>query len=283
MVLYNRQLKRLVNKQEQGTESLLYLYKTFWGRILLKILINPYISNLYGKYKKSKYSVKAINNFIVENKIDMSRFEKKEYDSFNDFFTRKLKNTVQNSNKIDFISPCDGKLLVLDIKDGDKLTIKGAQYTITDLLNENIDYKKQGISKCLIFRLSLDDYHRYCFVDNCSILKTKNIEGKLHTVRSISSDYSVYKRNKRTWSLLKTENFGYIYQIEVGALFVGDIQNVGGKDFKKGEEKGYFNLGGSTIVLLINDSVCIDEDIVKQSRVGLETIVKYGEKIGVKK
>ena len=53
--------------------------------------------------------------------------------------------------------------------------------------------------------------------------------------------------------------------------------------FKKGEEKGYFEFGGSTIVLLFKkDTITIDKDILDNSKDNIETIVKYGEKIGKK-
>ena len=52
--------------------------------------------------------------------------------------------------------------------------------------------------------------------------------------------------------------------------------------FKKGEEKGMFLFGGSTIVLLVKkDAVVIDRDILNNSVRNIETRVKCGEKIGV--
>ena len=54
--------------------------------------------------------------------------------------------------------------------------------------------------------------------------------------------------------------------------------------FKKGEEKGYFEFGGSTIVVLVKkDVIVIDEDIYNNSLENIETNVKYGERIGIKK
>ena len=53
--------------------------------------------------------------------------------------------------------------------------------------------------------------------------------------------------------------------------------------FKKGEEKGYFEFGGSTIVLLVKKGmVKVDNDIITNSEEDIETNVKYGEKIGIK-
>ena len=71
-----------------------------------------------------------------------------------------------------------------------------------------------------------------------------------------------------------------IIYIEVGALLVGKINNYNKNKYNKGEEKGYFELGGSTIVILTNDRIKIDNDIIEYSNKGIETKVKYGERIG---
>jgi phosphatidylserine decarboxylase len=71
-------------------------------------------------------------------------------------------------------------------------------------------------------------------------------------------------------------------QIEVGAMLVGRIKNANKTTFKKGEEKGYFDFGGSTVVLLVNKDIKIDDDILAQSAKGIETKVSYGERIGEK-
>ena len=96
----------------------------------------------------------------------------------------------------------------------------------------------------------------------------------------------VFKRNAREYTVLHTENFKDIIEIEVGALLVGKIVNIhnGEYKFSKGEEKGYFEFGGSTIVLMVKKGVLeIDEDIALNSKEHIETLVKVGTKIGLKK
>jgi phosphatidylserine decarboxylase len=70
--------------------------------------------------------------------------------------------------------------------------------------------------------------------------------------------------------------------MEVGALLVGKIVNHHGPAaVRRGQEKGYFQFGGSTVVLLLKkDTALLDEDILENSRNGIETVVKFGEKIG---
>ena len=67
--------------------------------------------------------------------------------------------------------------------------------------------------------------------------------------------------------------------IEVGAMLVGRIVDEGIGIFAKGQEKGHFEPGGSTVIILANN-IKIDEDIMEQSVSGIETKVRYGERIG---
>ena len=122
-------------------------------------------------------------------------------------------------------------------------------------------------------------------MDNGRLIKSRKINGILHTVGPIAfKRYKVFKENQREYSLLDTENFGEVIQMEVGALMVGKIVNHDIKTFVRGQEKGYFLFGGSTVVLLLKkDVVEIDSDIVLNSKLGIETKVKLGEVIGRRK
>ena len=112
------------------------------------------------------------------------------------------------------------------------------------------------------------------------------IQGVLHTVNPIANDfYPIYKENSREYTTLHTNSFGDITIMEVGALLVGKIVNHHGKaSVKRGQEKGYFQFGGSTVVLLVEkDKIILDKDIEENSLANIETIVKFGEKVAVKK
>lgn len=283
--IYDRHQKRYLEEKESGSKLLDFLYKNSLGRIILKILINPTISKVGGIYHDSTLSKLKIKTFVKNNNIKLSDFEKEEYKNFNDFFIRKIredKRTIDDK-KDSFISPADSKLTVYDITDDLKLSIKGTTYTLNDLINNEEDLIEYKNGKCLVFRLSVDDYHHYCYPDRGKTKKTNFIAGKLHTVRSISSEHEIYKVNQREYSILQTDNFDEIIYIEVGALMVGKIVNLNKENFEKGEEKGYFKLGGSTIVILVKDKILeIDQDILKQSQEDFETKVKYRETIAVR-
>lgn len=279
-MIYNREKEALEEDIQYGGKYLKFLYNNIFGRILLKIIISPVFSKIYGTYNSSSLSKRKINKFIKKYKINIDEYEEKNYQSFNDFFIRRKKQVSFDNNLGTLISPADSKLLVYKITDGLKIKIKQSYYTLEELLSEKKDLQSFKNGSCLVFRLSMDDYHRYCHIDNGKIESVRKIKGKLHTVSSISNEYKVYSQNSRICNYISTENLGNIIYIEVGALLVGKINNDNKITFSKGDEKGYFELGGSTIVVLTNNQIKIDDDIIKYSNKGIETKVKYGERIG---
>lgn len=268
-------------------KTLRFLYGTFIGRTMLKALTRPVVSKAAGAVMNSRMSAGFVKGFVQKNGIDLSEYEKSRFKSYNEFFTRKIKSIKRpvDKNNEAFISPCDSKLLVFDINKDSEFCIKESYYSTGDLIGDNEKAKEFNGGKCLIFRLSVDDYHRYCYIDDGTKGKSKFIKGELHTVNPIAlKKYNIYKRNCRYCTFLETENFGEVAQIEVGAMMVGRIVNYYGKEkFKRGEEKGYFEFGGSTVVLLVKKGyIYLDDDILKNSLELIETKVKLGERIGGK-
>jgi len=271
--VYNRKLKKIEEVKHFGGSKLDTIYKY---PLLTGILTNKLISKLYGFYNSTKLSKKRINKFIVKNNIDMSLYKKTDYNSFNDFFIRKLKKI--NIDKTGFISPCNGKLLVYKITKDLKIKVKNITYSVTELISDEIDLKNGYI---FIYRLALDDYHHFHYIDDGIRLKRVKCKGRLHTVSSSSSKYKIYKENEREYSILETKNFGKIIYMEVGALLVGKIINYDLPIFKRGEEKGYFLPGGSTVIIMAKN-VKVAKDILDNSKKNIETIVSVGEKVGEK-
>ena len=276
----------IVIKGENQNQTLRRLYGTFLGRCALKVLVSKWVTNLGGWYMNTRFSRRRIAPFIVDSQIDMSMYEERDFVSYNDFFTRKIKEGKRpiNLDKDVFVSPADSKLSYYDINEQTILTIKDTKYTITDLLEDaDLANEYQG-GICLIFRLTVDDYHRYSYVDNGTFISKKYIPGKFHTVNPIANDYyPIYKQNAREYSVLKTDNFGTIIQMEVGAMMVGKIVNHQHQTFIKGQEKGMFEFGGSTVVILLKkDIVEIDQDIRDNTKQDRETVVSLGETIGKK-
>lgn len=276
---------RIIHKDNGQDNFLKGLYGTVLGRKFLKILINPTISKLGGAVLSTKLSSLLVKPFIKANNIDMSDYTERAYVSFNDFFTRDLKPGKRfiNRDKEVLISPSDGRVSVYEIDDNMTFNIKDSYYTIESLTHSKkaANYYKGGT--CVIIRLCVDNYHRYCYIDNGYKTTNKFIEGVLHTVNPVACEYyDIYKENSRECSLLHTENFGKVMQIEVGALMVGKIVNYDQVAcIHRGDEKGKFEFGGSTIVLLFKkDTVDIDDDLIVNTKNGYETAVKMGERIG---
>lgn len=286
MRVFIRENGSYVETEQYGGDALEFLYGNPFGRILLKLAVSPVVSNIYAFFKALPSSAKGIPDFVSKYNIDMSEFENREYRSFTDFFTRRFSENARHisADENAFIAPADSKLLVYEIGEDLRMHIKGRDYTVNELLGRDMDASGFEGGAALVFRLCMDDCHRYCFVDDGSIRDHYRIKGKLHTVSSISKDYKIYKENTREISILDTKNFGEVIQVEVGALLVGRINNSYPEDFKRGDEKGFFEPGGSTIIILVQGGkLSIDADILVNSREGIETQIKFGERIGKRK
>lgn len=272
-------------KEDENQNNLLQkLYGTSLGRCALKILVSKPISVLGGLYMSSPLSIRRIKPFIEENNINMDDYENKNYRSYNDFFTRKIKQEKRLFDKQDniLVAPADSKLTYYPINEETILKIKNSMYSVNDLVDNPTLASKYIGGSCLVFRLTVDDYHRYSYIDNGNVESNKYISGIFHTVNPIAMErYKIYKRNSREITVTNTDNFGKVTYIEVGAMMVGKIVNHKIEAFYKGQEKGYFEFGGSTIVLLFQkDEITLDEDIINNSKKDIETRVLLGQKIG---
>lgn len=274
----------IVVTNEKQNILLKKLYGTVCGRVILKALTAPAVSKAAGAFMDSRLSVPLIKRFIKSSGIDTSQYVMKKFRSYNEFFTRRVKRGMRPIDRMPshFISPCDSKLTVYKIGKSSVFRIKGSRYRVSDLIQNDFLAKRYEGGYCMIFRLEVDDYHRYCYIDSGTKTENTFINGELHTVNPIALEhYNIYKRNCREYTVLHTENFGDVVQIEVGAMMVGRIVNRhGAAEVVRGEEKGKFEFGGSTIVLLVQeDMIRIDDDILRNSAENIETVVKYGEKV----
>ena len=274
----------IVVTNEKQNILLKKLYGTVCGRVILKALTAPAVSKAAGAFMDSRLSVPLIKRFIKSSGIDTSQYVMKKFRSYNEFFTRRVKRGMRPIDRMPshFISPCDSKLTVYKIGKSSVFRIKGSRYRVSDLIQNDFLAKRYEGGYCMIFRLEVDDYHRYCYIDSGTKTENTFINGELHTVNPIALEhYNIYKRNCREYTVFHTENFGDVVQVEVGAMMLGRIVNRhGAAEVVRGEEKGKFEFGGSTIVLLVQeDMIRIDDDILRNSAENIETVVKYGEKV----
>ncbi len=264
------------------------LYRNGIGRCFLKILISPCVSKAAGVFMDSSLSKFIIKPFIKSNNIDMSEYKKTSYNSYNEFFTRQIKEGKREFDKNSGIlcSPCDSKLTVYKIDEKSHFNVKGTEYTMKSLTRSEKAAKYYEGGYLMIFRLCVDDYHRYAYIDSGKAGKIHRIDGVFHTVNPIAGEeYPIYKENTREYSVLKSDNFGNVLMMEVGAMMVGRILNYNDRcAVTRGQEKGRFEFGGSTVILAFSkDSVVVDDEIMNNTKDGYETIVKMGEAIGKRK
>ena len=280
--VYDRHRRTVIPEPQFGERRLRFLYRTWPGRLLLKaIFARPWYSELSAAYDRTSYSTRKIAPFVARYHIALDEYPGQHYASFADFITRRIdpaRRPIAPAPAL--IAVADAKLLVYHITAEGRIPVKHAVYSIVALLRDEQLARAYVGGTCLVFRLSADDYHRYCFCDDGTVKLSRDLPGWLHTVQPIGESRA-YIENHRRFDLIATKHFGDMVVVEVGALLVGKIHDHQVREAQRGQEKGYFALGGSSIVLLFAaGAVTLDADILEQSAQGIETRVRLGEKIG---
>ena len=279
MKIYQRSTGQYLEEAEYGGGALRFLYETAPGRVLLRLAVDPRVSRARARYQRSEKSKKDILPFAERYGVELTGYDADAFSCFNDFFTRR-RDVRTDARPDELVAVADSRLSVFPVSYDLTLTIKHSRYTLRELTGETFDLAPFAGGHILVFRLAVQDYHRYVFPDSGHIVRSARIPGVLHTVRPISERYRVYARNTRVCTLLDTDHFGPVLQLEVGAMLVGAIRNHPVRRFSRLDEKGYFEYGGSTVLLVVPKAVQIDGDLIKQSRLGFETQVNIGEIIG---
>jgi phosphatidylserine decarboxylase len=290
---YNGYTQSLEEESIHGERFLRLLYGSKLGKLALnQVIKRKLFSRIYGYFMRHGYSRRKIKPFIERYKIDSSMFEKKVEDfiSFDDFFTRRLNKTarpiaVENQK---LIFPCDGRhLLIENIKKLPSFFVKGQKFNLKSLLQNEELLARFKDGQVLISRLCPTDYHRFHFPCNAIIRKIYRVNGDYLSVNPIATKkrIAIFFENKRIISVLQTEDVDQFLMIEVGATCVGSITQTAevGRLYFKGEEKGYFSFGGSTVIAIFQkNKVNFSEDLRKNSENGIETFALMGDAMGVK-
>ena len=263
--------------------ALEFLYGTAPGRLLLRGLTRPWFSRLGGRVMDSRLSALAVPGFIRRHGIDMGGCPRDRFDSFNDFFTRRL---APGERPVDpdpdgLLSPCDGRLALWPIRPDGRFPVKGTAYTLEGLLRDGALAERFAGGTLWLFRLSPEDYHRYIWPADGERGPAVRIPGLYHTIQPLErGQRPVYHENTREYCLLATDRFGPMVMMEVGALLVGRIVNEPDEGpAVRGAEKGHFAFGGSTVILLTEkDAVLPRPDLAAAA--GGEIFVRQGERVG---
>ncbi len=285
---WNRKEARQEEEAVYGENWIRWIYGTFPGQKLADHLLSrKFLSQLYGKYQSSQLSQHKIAPFIQEFKIPMEEFEKQTYQNFNEFFIRKFKPEARTFTAIsqEFPAFCEARYLAYEqVHETQTFPVKGQYLSPAALLGDVTRARPFEGGPLLLARLCPTDYHRFHFPDEGRILETYSIPGSLQSVNPLALKYKneIFVTNERQVSIIETKNFGKLAYIEVGALCVGKIvQTHTASSFKRGEEKGYFLFGGSTVIVLGEKGMWKpDADLLQKTQQNQETLVQLGERIG---
>lgn len=288
--LYNRSSGRLETERIYGRNWVNLFYGTPWGRrVTGRWLCCPLLSRLYGRLQQHPLSRIKIPGFVGQYRIDLSEasIPPHGFESFNDFFTRRLKpgSRPMTSDPLSLVAVADSRLLAVVLEKNTHIAVKGMRWRLSQLLGTDALDARFTNGLCLCFRLAPCDYHRFGYADDGVQGSVHTLYGPLHSVNPLALRHkeNILATNFRQWCLIRSAHFGTLVQVEVGAMMVGSIiqHQPHGGEIRKGAEKGYFQFGGSTVLLILEPNrIQVDADILNYSRQGIETRVHYGETVG---
>lgn len=292
--VYNRATGEREREVIAGEVFVRFLYESAFGRFLADAFFKRRgFSRFYGFLQNLPVSTRRLRRFASHLDIDLDEAVRpvESFKSFNDFFCRALKPEARpidpDPGKV--ISPCDARLLVIpSVTSDSSVSVKGFSFDLDVLLGDGDLASRFNGGAMFIYRLCPADYHRFHFPEACQPGFSETLDGALHSVNpiSLSSGFKVLDTNLRHRTLLDTgDHAGTIAMIEVGAMCVGSVVQtfVPHVPHKRGDEKGLFLFGGSTVIVLYEpERVKADEDILQHSRLGVEAIVKLGQGVGSK-
>jgi phosphatidylserine decarboxylase len=299
MMIYDRKAGRVVEEKIFGESGVRFLYgNPLGGALESALLCRPWFSKLYGAYQSSGHSARGIDEFVRKFEIPMEEYEPGPFPTFNEFFIRKLKPGVRafETDPNRFSAPAEGRYLVFpSVGENTPLPVKGATLNARALLG--IEENPEEASRLglrhfvggpgFIARLCPVDYHRFHFPDSGKVIARFRRRGSLRSVNPIALAVrgDLLFRNEREVSILETKNFGRIAYVEVGAICVGKIvqSHPDDREFERGDEKGYFLFGGSTVIVIgEKGGFEFDEDLLDKSKTGVECLVRLGEGIATR-
>ena len=293
---YNRAMQKKEMELVYGDSAIKFLYSHPVGKLFSRAVASKRMSQVYGSYQDLNISRKKVAPFVKKFNIDLSEYkpgsiksESKEnsYKNFNEFFIREFEDGQREFLKDENKMPafCEARYFgYREIEDEVKVPVKGKFLNAKDLLgNSKWDKTFEG-GPLVIARLCPVDYHRYHYPLDGKTLDSFQISGQYHSVNPLALKVreNIFLINERRASILETEKFGKLAYVEVGAAMVGKIiqSHDEDKSFRRGDEKGYFLFGGSTVILLGEKGKWEpSKDIIENTQNGFETYLKLGDEV----
>lgn len=290
IVYYNRYTEKTEREKVMGERSLRWVYGTTLGQVGLHVLIKrACFSRLLGALKSTRGSARCLPQFIEEYGIDESEFACRtaEYRSFNDFFTRRLREGARPVCEGNTVAlPADGRHSAWqNAADMEGVFVKGQRFDLPALLGSEELAARYARGAVVLSRLCPVDYHRFHFVTEGVPEAPVRIPGPLASV----SPYCLRRKlswlwtNKRELIILHTPHLGDVLSLAVGATGVGAIFRTytPGQPVRKGAEQGYFAFGGSTVMTFFEPGrVAIAPDLLTHTAECMETYARQGDILG---
>lgn len=288
---FDRYTGRLEREQIYGEAWLRWAYETTPGRLALWALVKrAWFSRLYGWLMRRPSSREKVVPFVARYGLDVSEFATAvdAFDSFDDFFVRRLRPEVRpiDPDPDSVVFPADGRHLGFPrAADVGLLALKGERANLEELLGDAGLATRFAEGPLLVSRLCPVDYHRFHFPAAGTPGAPERLPGPLHSVNPIAlaRRAGILVRNRRVVTLLETPRFGSVAIVEVGATNVGSIVQTfaPGREVAKGEEKGYFQFGGSAMLTLFEPGrVTLAADLLEHSAAGHELYAHMGDAAG---
>jgi phosphatidylserine decarboxylase len=191
------------------------------------------------------------------------------FTSFDDFFTRLLRDGARplDPDAQVVLSPADGRLESMGTVDGRTFRVKGAEYSVEELVGDAHEAARyEGGGGCVVY-LSPRDYHRVHAPASGQISLVRSIPGDYFPVNAIGMRHvkNLFARNRRVAIAIDTAELGRITVVMVAAMIVGRITVTGidardvpfgehrfdpPRPIRRGEELGIFHLGSTAVVFL---------------------------------
>jgi len=288
---FDRYADELKKEKIYGEVYLRWAYETLSGRLAVAVVAKRiWFSRWYGWRMNRMASRELIRPFIEQYELDADEFVKDcgDFESFNDFFSRKLKAEARpvDGDEETVVFPADGRHLGFpDISGMEGIYCKGQTLSLEDLLADAALAREYENGSLVISRLCPVDYHRFHFCAAGEIGDTRTISGSLYSVNPIAlrQNIKILTENKRVITTLETNKFGRVLILEIGATNVGSVKQThrANSAVAKGEEKGYFEFGGSmTMMCFEPGAVVLAEDLVKHTADGREIYARMGDRMG---
>ncbi|KAJ5183275.1 hypothetical protein N7492_000891 [Penicillium capsulatum] len=286
--------------------------QTLWKKLKLLLLFNPVMEWIdkshYLRLWTHKKNIQAgqsegrpqshaqIKAFIDYYHIDMSAFQPsnpESYRTFEDFFIRKFDSNARPifapDDPTKAIVVSDSRLVVYPTLERIRaLWIKGSQFTIHNLIQEDersFQWKDGSIAS---FRLSPQDYHRYHSPVKGTVKWYKHIPGDYLQVDPVAlhTSVNILTENARSCVCIESKEFGDILLVAIGATDVGSVEihdeiKEKGHIVQKGEELGLFQFGGSSIIVAFERGrINFDDDLGHFSNQEVMVDVEVGMSLG---